>query len=70
MVNGIECPLVGSVSMDMISVDVTDLESVSIGDPVELWGNQLNVKLVADHCGTLGYELLTRMPLRVPRIYI
>jgi alanine racemase len=69
MVNGIECPLVGSVSMDMITVDVTDLETVAIGDSVELWGDQLSVNLVAEHCATLGYELLTRMPQRVPRIY-
>ena len=69
LVNGIECPLVGSVSMDMITVDVTDLEGVTIGDPVELWGNQLPVNRVAEHCATLGYELLTRMPLRVPRVY-
>ena len=70
LINGVECPLVGSVSMDMITVDVTDLESVSIGDPVELWGVQLPVNKVAAHCGTLGYELLTRMPARVPRVYI
>jgi alanine racemase len=70
LVNGVECPLVGSVSMDMITVDVSDLDSVAIGDAVELWGNQLPVNKVAAHCGTLGYELLTRMPLRVPRIYI
>jgi alanine racemase len=70
MVNGIECPLVGSVSMDMITVDVTDLESVAIGDQVELWGVQLPVNKVAAHCGTLGYELLTRMPARVPRAYL
>ena len=69
LVNGIECPLVGSVSMDMITVDVTDLETVTIGDSVELWGKQLPVNRVAEHCATLGYELLTRMPLRVPRIY-
>ena len=72
VVNGIECPLVGSVSMDMISVDVTDLDAqqaVVIGDPVELWGKQLPVNRVASLCNTLGYELLTRMPSRVPRIY-
>ena len=68
-VNGVECRLAGSVSMDMITVDVTDLETVAIGDTVELWGNQLSVNRVAKHCGTSGYELLTRMPLRVPRIY-
>ena len=69
LVNGVECPLVGSVSMDMITVDVTDIETVAIGDSVELWGKQLPVNRVAEHCATLGYELLTRMPLRVPRIY-
>jgi len=69
LIKGIECPLVGSVSMDMITVDVTDLEAVAIGDSVELWGEQLPVNRVAEHCATLGYELLTRMPLRVPRVY-
>lgn len=69
LVNGVECPLVGSVSMDMITLDVTDLDAVAIGDSVELWGNQLPVNRVAEYCATLGYELLTRMPLRVPRVY-
>ena len=70
LINGVECPLVGSVSMDMITVDATNLEAVAIGDSVELWGKQLPVNRVAEHCATLGYELLTRMPLRVPRVYL
>jgi alanine racemase len=72
MVNGVECPLAGTVSMDMISVDVTDLDAqqpVAIGDRVELWGQQLPVNRVARQCNSIGYELLTRMPARVPRIY-
>lgn len=56
--------------MDMITVDITDLpSSISIGEPVTLWGPQLPVNEVANHCNTIGYELLTRMPARVPRIY-
>ena len=70
LINGVRCPLVGRVSMDMITVDVTDLEVVSIGDKVILWGPELPVNEIAHYCNTIGYELLTRMPSRVPRIYI
>ena len=62
-------PLVGSVSMDMITVDVTDHSGVAIGDLVELWGSNLSVNEVAQHAGTIGYELLTGVTSRVPRIY-
>ena len=57
--------------MDMITVDITDLDrDIEIGTDVTLWGPELSVSEVAEHCGTIGYELLTRMPARVPRIYI
>jgi alanine racemase len=70
LINNIRCPLVGRVSMDMITVDVTDLETIKIGDEVTLWGPDLSVNEIAYHCDTIGYELLTRMPSRVPRTYI
>ena len=70
LVNGVRCPLAGRVSMDMITVDVTALAEVAIGDKVVLWGPALPVNEVAQYCGTIGYELLTRMPARVPRSYI
>lgn len=70
LINGVRCPLVGRVSMDMITVDVTDLPGAAIGDRAVLWGPELPVNEVATHCDTIGYELLTRMPSRVPRIYI
>ena len=70
LINGVRCPLVGRVSMDMITVDITDLDSVNIGDKATLWGPQLSVNEVAAFCDTIGYELLTRMPARVPRLYI
>lgn len=71
LIDGVRCPLVGRVSMDMITVDITDLNTdIKIGTDVTLWGPALSVTEVAMHCGTIGYELLTRMPARVPRIYI
>jgi len=59
-------PLVGRVSMDMITVDVTDFPNCQIGTSVELWGKNLPVNEVARHAGTIGYELLTRLTGRVP----
>ena len=62
-------PLVGAVSMDMITVDLTDHPGASIGDPVELWGRSVLVNDVAAHAGAIGYQLLTGVTPRVPRIY-
>ena len=68
LVNGQRAALAGRVSMDMITVDVTELPGVKIGDEVVLWGKGLPVGEVAQHAGTIGYELVTRMPPRTPRI--
>jgi alanine racemase len=70
LVNGQRALLAGRVSMDMITVDVTDLPEVKIGDEVVLWGADLPVGEVAAHADTIGYELTTRMPARTPRIVI
>lgn len=64
---GCKVPLVGKVSMDMLTVDVTDLEGIEVGDIAELWGAQLSVDEVARHIDTIGYELLTRVSQRVER---
>lgn len=70
LVGGKRAPLAGRVSMDMITVDVTDLPGTSIGDPVTLWGKGLPVNEVAASAGTIGYEVLTRMTGRVPLRHI
>jgi len=70
LVNGRRASLAGRVSMDMITVDVTDLPDVHVGDEVVLWGVGLPVAEVARHAGTIGYELTTRMPARIPRVVI
>ncbi len=63
-------PVVGAVSMDMITVDVTDIADVSIGDTVELWGKNIMANTVAQQANTIGYHLLTAVSPRVPRVYV
>ncbi len=69
LINGQIAPLVGTVSMDMITVDVTGHDRIAVGDTVELWGENIAVNDVADKCDTIGYELLTQVSSRVPRSY-
>jgi alanine racemase len=67
LVAGRRAPLAGRVSMDMLSVDVTDLANIPVGAPALLWGDGLPVDEIARCAGTIGYELLAAMPERVPR---
>ena len=67
LVAGQRTRVVGRVSMDKITVDVTDIELARAGSPVELWGAQLPVDEVAAAAGTIGYELLTAVAPRVSR---
>ncbi len=66
-IRGQRAPLVGRVSMDMITIDVTDVPEVELGDIVELWGQQVSISEVAELAGTISYELMTRLSTRVPR---
>lgn len=68
--DGQEAHLVGRVSMDMLTFDVTDLANIDIGTTVELWGENLPINKVAKHIGTIGYELMTRVSKRVPRVFV
>ena len=67
VVDGQCCPLAGRVSMDMITVDVTDLARPVLGAAVELWGRQLPVGEVAAAAETISYQLLTGISARVRR---
>lgn len=68
-VAGQRAPLVGRVSMDMLTVDVTDVPEAQLGSAVQLWGAQLPVDELAQTCGSIGYELLSKVTARVPRRY-
>ena len=69
VIQGQRVALVGRVSMDMLTVDLSDLPEAAVGDAVELWGAQLPVDEVAQAAGTIGYELLSKVTARVPRRY-
>ncbi|PPI86771.1 alanine racemase [Candidatus Pantoea edessiphila] len=58
--------LLGSVSMDMITVDLTNCPQSNIGSHVELWGNKLKIDYVAKAASTISYELMCALTSRVP----
>lgn len=68
IVNGVACPVIGNVCMDMTMVDVTDVDC-EIGDTVEIFGKQQDIKQLADSVGTIPYEILTNVSERVKRIF-
>lgn len=70
LVNGRRTPLVGRVSMDSIGIDLTDRPEVGVGDEVVLWGRGLDINEVARAAGTISYELLTGVSVRVPRLFM
>ena len=65
-VEGKIAPIAGAISMDMLTIDVTDVPEARLGSEVELWGSHIPVNEVAKRCGTIGYELLCAIALRVP----
>lgn len=69
LVNGRVCPLVGRVSMDMLTVDLRQQPDAKVGDPVVLWGQGLPIESVAEKNHTSAYELLTRITQRVKVIH-
>jgi len=69
-IGGALCPVAGCISMDLITLDVTDAkEPVSFGDRAEFFGPNLTIEDAAKSCGTIGYELLTNLGARVNRRY-
>ena len=69
LVNGRRVSLIGRVSMDMITVDLSDDKQANVGDGVILWGDELAVEEIAASCGTIAYELLCGVTRRVPMQY-
>lgn len=69
-INGAIAPLVGRVSMDMITIDVSHIPNVRLGDKVELWGRNVDVREVARCADTISWHLLTGTSVRVPRVVI
>ena len=68
LVDGQPSRIVGRVSMDMITVDLTERPESSIASPVEFWGRGIDVNEVATRAGTIAYELLCNVK-RVRKTY-
>lgn len=73
LVRGRRAPVVGRVSMDLTTVDVTDIRNVKQGDEVVLLGRQGGAEISADEmaawANTISYEIFTSIGARVPRIH-
>ncbi len=65
--DGVACPLAGRVSMDLITVDVTDLDRVP--DRMDLICEHQNIDRIAEGAGTIGHEVLTSLGARYERVY-
>jgi alanine racemase len=56
----------GRVSMDLMTVDLTEVPEATVGSPVVLWGEGLSIDDVASAASTVGYQLLCAVSARVP----
>lgn len=70
LVAGQRTRTVGRVSMDMLSVDISDIPEACVGTPVTLWGEGLSCDEVAASAGTVSYQLLCALAPRVPVIEV
>lgn len=69
LIRGRRAPVVGRVSMDLVTVDVTDIPDVGFGDEVTLLGGEITAEELAKRTGTIPYEVFCRISRRVPRVY-
>lgn len=69
LINDQECPLIGCVSMDMLTVDLRNNSTAKCGDIVTLWGEDLPVERIATYADTISYELLCGITTRVQCYY-
>ncbi|MCY1362475.1 Alanine racemase, catabolic [compost metagenome] len=67
-IDGQPSRLIGRVSMDMLTVDLSELPQAGLGSRVELWGNEVLASDVAARAGTIPYQIFCNLR-RVPLIY-
>ncbi len=74
LINGEYAQVVGIVNMNIISVDITDIEDVLVGDQVTIIGRDgdkdISVSSFSDISNQVNYELLTRLPNDIPRVVV
>lgn len=74
IVNGTLAPILGAVSMDLTSIDITDTPPVQVGDAVTLLGSEgsatIDAQQIAKWAGTISYSVLCGIHARVKRLYV
>lgn len=74
LINGIRMAVIGTVNMNSLAVDLSEVESVKKGDSVTLIGRDgeldVSVASFSEATNQLNYELLTRLPMHIPRIVV
>ncbi len=74
IVGGRLVPVIGSVSMDLTTIDITDVPESAAGDAVTLLGREgdvaINAQQIARWAGTISYTVLCGISARVPRVYV
>jgi alanine racemase len=68
-VKGRLAPTIGSISMDLTTIDITGIPDVREGDEVVVFGKELSVRKLAEWSQTIPYEILTGVSQRVKRVY-
>ena len=74
LIRGQRCPLLGRVTMDLMMIDVSKIDDVQVGDEVVLMGHdgdeEISCAELAEHAGTITWEIITRIGSRVRRVYV
>jgi len=75
LVRGVRVPVIGTVCMDWIMLDVTSVPAVTVGDEIILMGsdckgNFVRAEEIADWSQTIPYEVFCGISKRVPRVYV
>ena len=68
-VNGEKAPIIGNVSMDMTTIDITHIPNVKAGDHVIIFDQNGGLEELAHACNTISYEVLSRISSRVKRVF-
>ena len=67
------CPIIGRVSMNMMSIDISGIDGIAEGDTVEVISNQResknSVESIANMCGMIPYEVLVKIPEKIRRVW-
>ena len=69
-INGVLCPTVGAICMDMCMVDISHVPQVNEGDEAIAFGGKVQISEIAKSAETIAYEMMTNISERVKRVYV